>query len=294
MNLNHLAIFQAAAEEGGISRGAARLHISQPAVSKQVRALERSLGVTLFDRVPKGVRLTEAGELLAGYARRLFAVESAAEHALGELRGLERGRLAVGASTTIGVYLLPEVLAAFHRRYPAVDVRLEIGNTDAIQEMLLANQLDVGLTEGFVEMEGLEARVFREDDLVAIAPPGHPLLARAGVTAAELCAEPLIVREAGSGTRAVVERAFAALGLVVRPAMSLGSTEAIKRAVMAGAGVAVVSRLALAVEIESGRLEVVPVDSLPIPRSLHLLRAAHRHQGAATRAFLELLADFKT
>src|SRR5580700_2167879 len=137
MNLNHLAIFHAVAETRGISLGAERLHISQPAVSKQIQELERSLGTKLFDRIPRGVRLTESGELLAGHARRLFALEAEAETALGELRGLERGRLAVGASLTIGVYLLPDVLAKFHQRYPGIELAVDIANTDEVQTRLL-------------------------------------------------------------------------------------------------------------------------------------------------------------
>lgn len=289
INLYHLEIFRAVAEEGSVSGGAERLSISQPAVSKQVRELERGLGVTLFDRLPRGVRLTEAGELLLGYARRLFAVEAAAERALAEWRGLERGRLAIGASTTIGVYLLPEPLAAFHRRYPGVEVRLEIGNTRAIQDMLLSGEVDIALTEGFAEADGLVVEAFQQDELVAVAPPGHPLLSRPGLTIEELCEEPLVMREAGSGTRAVLERALAARGLSARPAMSLGSTEAIKRAVAAGAGVAIVSRLAVAAETADNRLCVLALSDFAITRPLHLLTAALRRPGAAAQAFLKML-----
>src|SRR5689334_3520995 len=121
MNINHLAIFHAVAEEGSVSRGASRLHISQPAVSKQLRGLERSLGVALFHRLSKGVQLTEAGALLAGYARNLFTLEREAENALAELRSLERGRLTIGASTTIGNYLLPTVCAAFREAHPGIE-----------------------------------------------------------------------------------------------------------------------------------------------------------------------------
>lgn len=289
MNLNHLAIFHAVAEAGSMSRGAERLSISQPAVSKQIRTLEQSLGVTLIDRLPKGIRLTEAGELLAGYARRLFAVEAAAERAVAEWRGLERGRLAVGASTTIGAYLLPEVFAAFHRTFPGVEARLEIGNTHAIQEMLLADAVDLGFTEGFAAAEGLDAEVFREDELVAIAPSGHPLFSVGPLTTQRLCEEPLILREAGSGTREVVERALADRSVVPIPALSLGSTEAVKRAVIAGAGVAIVSRLAVTLELASGALGLLPVKGLPIARPLHLLMPTHRHLTPAARAFLEIV-----
>ena len=289
MNLNHLAIFYAVAREGSVTLGAERLHISQPAVSKQLQELERALGMPLFDRLPRGVRLTEAGELLEGYARRLFGLEAEAEAALAELRGLERGTLSVGASMTIGGYLLPDILARFHRKYPGIALRLEIANTEEVEQRLMDGTLDVGLTEGFLEHPELEASVFREDEMVVIAPPGHPLLSEEPVTAARLCLEPFLVREEGSGTRAVVERAFTERGLALRPVMSLGNIEAIKRAVAAGAGIAIVSALTVELEQEAGTLAVVAVRDLSVRRPLHRLRLRGKHQSHAARAFLELL-----
>ena len=287
MNLNHLAVFHAVAEEGSISRGAARLFISQPAVSKQLAELERSLNAPLFVRLPKGVRLTEAGEILHGFARRLFALESEAEAALAELQGLRRGRLAVGASTTIGAYLLPGILTAFHRRYPGIELHLETANTETIQRLLIDGLLDVGLTEGFVGSDDLEAEVFIEDELVAIAAPDHPILADAPVTLERFCLEPFVVRERGSGMRAVVDHALEERGRAVQAAMTLGSTEAIKRAVAIGAGVAIVSGLTIGLEREAGRLAVVEVRDLLLRRPLYRLRVRGKPESRAVRAFHE-------
>ena len=289
MNRNHLALFHAVAEEGSFSRGAERLYISQPAVSKQIAEFEAALKTRLFDRLPQGVRLTAAGEVLAGYARRMAALEDEAARALAELQGLKRGRLVVGASMTIGVYLLPEVFGEFRRRYPGVELHLEIANTEAIQRQLVEGALDIGLTEGLAESPQLEAQVFLEDELVAIAPPDHPILREGPVTAARLCREPLVLREPGSGTRAVVERALAARGLSPRPVMSLGSTEAIKRAVAAGVGLAIVSRLTLSLELEVGRLAVAPLSDLILRRPLHCLRERGRTESRAVAAFRALL-----
>lgn len=289
MNYNHLMIFLAVAEEGSVSRGADRLCISQPAVSKQLAVLEASLRTKLFDRLPKGVRLTDAGELLLGYARRLSALEREAEQAMGELQGMARGTLTVGASLTVGAYLMPELLADYSRRHPHIALTLEIANTEVIQRMLLEGRLDLALTEGFADDPDLAAAVFAHDELVAIAPPGHPLLAEAPITAARLLGEPLILRESGSGTRAVLERALAERGLAARPLMSLGSTEAIKRAVAAGAGLAVVSRLALGLELETGRLALLPLSDLVLRRPLHRLTRRGAYESRAARAFRELL-----
>ncbi|MDQ2800618.1 MAG: LysR family transcriptional regulator [Armatimonadota bacterium] len=291
MNYNHLMIFQAVAEEGSVSRGAERLCISQPAVSKQLAVLEASLKTKLLDRLPKGVRLTEAGELLLGYVQRMSRLEREAEQAMAELQGLARGTLTVGASLTVGAYLMPEILAEYGRRYPKIALTLEIANTEVIQRMLLDGKLDIGLTEGFADAPDLDAAVFAEDELVAIAPPGHPLLQQASITVERLLQEPLILREPGSGTRAVLERALAERGLTVTPLMSLGSTEAIKRAVAAGAGLAVISRLALGLELEMGRLTLLLLSDLTLRRSLHRLTRRGAYQSRALRAFQKLLAE---
>lgn len=273
-----------------MGRGAERLFISQPAVSKQIAELEAALGMTLFDRHPKGVRLTEAGTLLLGYARRLAAWEREAEQAMAELAGLERGTLTLGASLTIGAYLLPERLAVYRSRYPNITLTLEIANTETIQRRLSEGALDLGLTEGFSDAPDLDASVFAHDELVAIAPPDHPLLACLPLTIARLCQEPLILRERGSGTRAVLERALTERGLHVEPALTLGSTEAITRAVAAGAGLAVVSRLALTLELETGRLALLPLSDFSLRRPLHRLRRRHASESRAARAFLDLLS----
>src|SRR4028119_589645 len=182
MNINHLAIFHAVAEEGSLTRAAERLHVSQPAVSKQLRELEKSIGMALFHRLSKGVRPTEGGELVAGYARNMFALEAEAEHALSELRGLERGRLTVGASTTIGTYLLPQVFAHFQQSYPHIELNLEIANTEEIQRRLLDNSIDLALSEGHVHAPDIQAEVIAWDEIVAIVAPDHPLLSEQKVT----------------------------------------------------------------------------------------------------------------
>ena len=291
MNLNHLAIFHTVAEESSMSRGAERLCISQPAVSKQIKELEAALGVMLFDRLPRGIRLSGAGEVLAGHARRLFAVEAEAERAIAELKGLVQGRLTVGASLTIGDYLLPKLLGTYRKQYPGIELHLEIANTQVIQRKILENALDIGLTEGFVEEPELVAEVLGKDTLVAVVPPGHPLLLVASVSAARFCAEPFLMREPGSGTRAVIERALAGHGITVQPTMSLGSTEALKRGVASGLGVAIISQLALGAEIEAGLLCALPLSDLRLTRPLHLVRLRGKSESAAVKAFLALLAQ---
>jgi DNA-binding transcriptional LysR family regulator len=291
MNLNHLAIFHAVAQTGSMTRGAERLDISQPAVSKQVQDLENKLGVHLFDRIGRRVRLSQAGEILADYARRLFALAHEAEQVMADVRALGRGKLVIGASKTIGTYLLPSIVAEFWRRYPRVELLVEIENTEQVHRRLVALEFDVGLTEGFVEEEELDAEVFHRDELVVIASPNHKLTGNSRVPLSALQEEPFILREPGSGTRMVEERALARLKLPVRVALALGSTEAIKRVVAEGVGLAIVSRLAVHTECPAGTLAVLPVAGLRIERPLHLVRRKGRRDGPALQAFCGVLRE---
>ncbi len=298
LNRNHLALFRAVAEAGGFSRAAEVVHVSQPAISMQVAELENSLGTPLFDRLPRGVRLTDAGKILLGYTQRIGALEEAAERAMRELRGLACGRLALGASTTIGSYLLPAVLGEFRRRYPAVELQLTIANTDEIKTRLIDGTLDLGLTEGTPPQDDeLSARVFSEDDLIVITPPNHPFAANApgkprpkAISARQLCTQAMIVREPGSGTREVVDRALGERQVeATQVVLTLTTTEAIKRAVAAGLGLAVVSRLCVGLELAGGLLVEVPVRDLKLRRPLHALTLRGRQPSPSVQAFAALL-----
>lgn len=289
MNRNHLALFHAVAQAGSISRGAVAARVSQPAVSKQIAELEEALGVRLLERLPRGCRLTEAGKILADYAHRWRSLEQDATRAIEEYRGLKRGRLAIGASLTIGGYLLPDVVAAFHRQHPEIELHLEIANTQRIQKALLDGSIEIGLTEGPLESEELESKVFFHDELVAITPAGHPLLKKARVSAREFCREPFILREEGSGTRAVVEKTLRRKGLKLNPLLSLASPEAIKNVVAAGVGVAMISRLVIALELQAGSLGMISLSDLTIQRPLHLQRVRSRSQSPVLIKFLAVL-----
>ncbi len=284
MNLNQLAIFYAVAKESSVSRGAERLHISQPAVSKQLREFEKSLGVALFHRLSSGVRLTEAGELLLDYASRIFSLETEAENALDELRVLERGRLVVGASSTIGTYLLPQICAQFSQKYPRIELHLEIANTEEVQRKLVENKIDVGLSEGLMHFPELEADAFAWDEIVAVA--GVSDVIPPTIEVEDVLQYPLILRERGSGTREVVQQAFAARGILLQPSMSLGSTQAILRAVAANVGIAFVSRLAIENDLS---IRVLEIRDFKIRRSLQRLKIKGRYESRAAREFVRLL-----
>ncbi len=291
LSFNQLRLFLAVAENGGVTRAAEAIAVSQPAVSKAVQDLERDVGVPLLERVGRGVRLTEAGEILADYARRIFVLAEEGRRAMEEVRGVERGSLAVGASTTIGIYLLPRALGAFHRRHPGIALSLDIGNTEQVLARLAAGELDLALVEGPVDDAAFEVVPYRPDDLVLIAAPDHPF-ARAGtVDPADLAAAPFLMREPGSGTRAVVEAALAARGIRPSVAMALGHTEAIKQAVAAGLGVSILSRLTVEREVAQGLLAVVPIRGAAISRTLLIARRRGSRPSAAAAAFLAGLRE---
>lgn len=292
MNFNHLLIFQKVAEKRHFTRAAEELFISQPAVSKQVHEFENEMGEALLEQVGRKVQLTHAGQVLYEYACRIFALAKEAETVLEELRGLERGQLAVGASMTIGTYLLPQLLGQYNSLYPAISLTLDIANATEIQAKLLANKLDFGLVEGFVDEAELIKTEWRQDELVLIDAVKKPLLAATTVKIEQVLDSqvPLILREQGSGTRAVLEAALSQRGLkLLRPVLELNSLEAIKNAVNAGLGVSFVSEHCVANELVFNLLKIVKVDDFELKRSLYLVQARSKRTSKAAQAFLDLL-----
>jgi DNA-binding transcriptional LysR family regulator len=291
MTFRQLEVFLAVARESSFVSAARRIHLSQPTLSEHVLELERELGKRLFSRRGRTVGLTEAGRVLEPYAARVVAAVGAARQAVIELDGLTRGSLLVGASTTPGVYVLPAVIGEFWRRHPGIELRLEIANSRVIEERIRASELDLGIVGG--HGLGPDERCLAAglvDELVLIAPPRHPWATRRRPVAPErLAEERVLVREEGSATRQVTERALQAAGVNLRHTMQLGHTEAIKQAVMAGLGVAFVSRYAIRGEVETRRLAVVAVRGLTIQRHFHVIHNEARGLAASARAFVAIL-----
>jgi DNA-binding transcriptional LysR family regulator len=290
LNLHHLRVFASVAEQGSFTRAAGALRLSQPAVSKAVRELEQQTGMPLFERAGRATRLTAAGAALFARARELFAVAQTAEEELRALRGLEGGVLRVGASTTIATWLLPPYLARFREAHPGVALHVSSANTRSIAHALLERRLDIALVEGPVRHPRIEVVPWREDELVIIAPVTHHLARRRNIRLTSIAGEPFIVREPGSGTRRVAERALAAQGVEIRVALQLGSTEAIKQAVAAGLGLAIVSRFAAADQVALGRLAAIGVREAALGRTLTELRVRGRAPGPTAQTFREVLA----
>ena len=292
MTFRQFEIFLAVAHAKSFTRAAEALHVSQSTLSQHVLELERELGVRLFDRLGRAVTLTEAGRLLEEHATRIATTVASARRAIDELKGLERGSLVIGASTTPGIYVLPGIVAAFRRRYPGIDVSLQIGNSRAIEERVRADTVDLGVVGGHVL--GARERCVAAgllDELLLIVPPRHPWAKRREIVPRELADVPLLVREQGSATRLVTERTLRQAGVKFTAAMELDHIEAIKQAVMAGLGLAFVSMYAVRGEIETRRLCGLRLKGLRVRRHFHVIHNEARTLTASGRALITVLED---
>lgn len=297
MTPDQLITFATVAEHLNVSRAADALHLSQPAVSGQLKLLQEEIGEPLYQRDGRGVRLTPAGQQLAAHAVRLRDTWREAQAFRDALRGLERGTLRIGASTTPASYLLPYLLADFHRRYPEVSLETMSGNTGDVVGLL--GTLDIALIEGPVGMDlpvDTTAHEWNQDEVVAIAPRGHALVSGDGpsstaagdarITLAALGACPLVLREAGSGVRQTVERAFARAGVPMRVALEVAGVEGVKEAVRAGMGVGFVS--AMSMRHEDGALAQLSLAPEPLTRRFSILVPHAAAASRVARRFLEL------
>ena len=234
MNLHHLRIFYTVAQRRSVTAAAADLLLSQPAVSLQLKALEKELGLPLFQRGGSKLRLTQAGEVLYRAAVSMLHAKEEAERAITELRDGTRGRLIFGAGTTGGMYLLPRIVQAYKGLWPETEILFHVGTTDQILDKLLQNVLDMGLMGGPIEDRRFLVEAICADELVLIAAPSHPIAALVKVTLKDLGGMPFIVPEAGSRTRQLVEKGLRESGVPLVIAMQLPGTEGVKRAVEGG------------------------------------------------------------
>jgi DNA-binding transcriptional LysR family regulator len=245
LTLHRLELFLAVLDEGGVGRAATARNISQPAVSEHLQGLGAYFGVPLLERHGRTVRPTSAARLLEPYARQAVGLLRSAARAADDFREVRLGALTVGASTTPGTYLLPAVLGRFHASYPNVALSLRISDSRDIERWVAGGQVELGVIGEAPLVPGLVAEPWVQDELVLIVPRGHPVARRRAVSPVALAGEPYITREEGSSTRGVAERYLSRLRVTLTPAMELGSTEAIREAVAAGLGIALVSRHAV-------------------------------------------------
>lgn len=288
-----LQVFHTVARLLSFTKAAETLHMTQPAVTFQVRQLEEYFNTRLFDRTHNRISLTEAGDKVYHYADRIFELYAEMENAVREMTGEISGSLTIGASTTIAEYMLPALLGDFRAKYPEVSIHLKVSNTDGIVSMVENNNIDLGVVEAPVSNKNLVVDECRKDQLVAIMPPGHTMSEQSSVSLKNLLEYPFICREEGSGTREVISEYMGrtegcAAGLNV--AMELGSPEAVKGAVEAGMGISVVSRATIQKELRLGTLVAVELDP-PLERPFSFV---HQKQKFRLRVMEELLEFART
>ena len=284
-----LQVFHTVARLLSFTKAAEELHMTQPAVTFQVRQLEEQFNTRLFDRTHNRISLTEAGQRVYEFADRIFELYAEMENAVRDMTGEISGMLVIGASTTIAEYMLPSLLGDFKKQYPDINVHLKVSNSDGIVSMVENNDIDLGVVEAPVMNKNLVVEECRKDRLVAIVPPQHALASLETVAIKDLLENAYIAREEGSGTREVIQEYLTDLGMQasdVHISMELGSPEAIKGAVEAGMGVSIVSEVTIHKELQLGSLVALDLDP-PIQRPFSFV---HQKQKFRQRAMDELLS----
>ena len=289
MTLHQLRVFLAVARHQSYSRAAEELHLSQPAVSAQVRELERALDATFFERVGRSIALSEAGKELLAYSQKVCALIDEARLVMEELDGLKRGRIALAAVSTAGAYVLPSLLGAFRKRHAGISISLEVANRATVQRRLLHNEVDLIIMGRPPEGVPHVAEPFLSDELVVIAAPSHPLAKVKKIPVDRLAKELFIAREVGSGTRLNADEFFHQQGVTLSVGLELGDNSAVKEAVAAGLGIALLSRHAIRMELALRRLVVLNVKGLPLLRQWYVVHREDKRLSRAAVAFKAFL-----
>jgi len=284
VTLRQLKVFEAVARHLSFTRAAEQLHLTQPAVSMQIKQLEGNLGLPLFEQLGKKVYLTEAGREMYHYSRRIQGELAEAGAVLEELKGVTRGRLAISVASTAN-YFAPRLLAAFSKRHERVTFSLDVTNRETLLRQLESNEKDLVIMGRPPEGMDLVAEAFMDNPLVVIAPVGHPLAREKQIPLTRLQKETFVVRESGSGTRIAMERFFSEQGVTLITGMEMSSNEAIKQAVGAGLGLGIVSVHTLELELETKRLAVLDVEAFPILRHWYVVHRKGKRLSPVAQAF---------
>lgn len=288
-----MRVFITVADKKNFSKAAKALSLTQPAVSFQIQTLEQYYQTMLFDRVNRHVKLTAAGELLLNYAIHMNNLQAELERNMQQLTGHVKGELLIGASTTIGEYILPYVVGSFKQDYPDVNVTIQIMNTKEISSAVESKTFDLGIIEGPLEQSDvIEAHNFLEDELVLAIPSDHPFAKKESITLEELKELPYITREPGSGSRLIFEQALIDADFDIEDlniVMELGSTTSIKSAIMGGLGVSIISKWAVQDLVKAGKVAALNVQGLTLKRSFHIILNQEKFHSEATGKFLDFL-----
>jgi DNA-binding transcriptional LysR family regulator len=284
--LPQLRLFEATARLGSFTRAAQELHMAQPTASVQMKKLTETVGVPLFEQVGKRLYLTDAGRRLNESCQEVFHAFAALEESLAGMRALESGRLRLAVSTT-GMCFAPRLLGAFVALHPGVETSMQGHNRQTLVERLAGNEDDLYLFADSPEMEDVVAQELLPNPLVVLARDDHPLARERNIPFERLAQEPFLIREEGSGTRRIAMRLFREHGLAPKIRMELGTNEAIKEAILAGLGVAMISRYTFGLDPESSRYVCLDVEGFPLENHWYFVHPARKRLTAVTRAFLD-------
>jgi DNA-binding transcriptional LysR family regulator len=288
MDVRDLKVFLSVSKHLNYTRAGEEINLSQPSVSVRIRQLESELRVKLFEQLGKKVVLTDAGQLLVPYANRVIAAVDDAHHAIDELQGLERGSLRIGASTTPGMYLVPQVVARFKRSHSKIDIHLRIKDTREVEDGVLNNEFDFGFVGGHLAAAEVSAHAWLTDELLLIVSPDHRLTNKKTVRKQDLEGERFIVRESGSATRATIVTQLQQANFELETVIEMENPESIKKAVQSGLGIAFISKFAIATELKAKTLTAIRVRDLTINRELKIVHRKDKHLSRAALAFIEM------
>lgn len=297
LTIHQLRVFCSVSRLLSYTRAADELGCQQPTASALVAELERATQLTLLEQRGKHLALTDEGREFYTHAQQVVTAADEAWWAMTEQRGsvaMMSRPVRVAADTTVGTYVMPHLLGAFHRQHPNVALQLSVENRAAVRASLLAGEADLVIAGRPPEVGGLVAEPFLANPLVAVSAPAHVLVGQSKIPLARLAEEVFLMREVGSGTRAAVEELFEVAGLPLKVGMVLGHVEAIKRAVAAGLGVSVISLLAVKREVQYGTLAILDVEQFPIQRRWYSARLAERPVLASTGVFIDFLHEYKS
>ncbi|HEX7056588.1 MAG TPA: selenium metabolism-associated LysR family transcriptional regulator [Bacilli bacterium] len=294
LNFHQLHIFYTVAEKGSFSAAAQYLHMTQPAVTMQIQALEDFFGVRLFHRSTKRVELSDAGKALLPYAQKSIELVKETEVAMSSFTHKLQGKLLLGASLTIGEYILPRLLVPFGKEYPNISVQMKVMNTTQIIEEIMSSQLNFGLVEAPVQHAGVHTEVVLDDELLLIYPPTHPLASLKTCSIDDVLQYPFVLREQGSGTRQVMEEELRRKGVDLSRQhilMELGSTGAVKSAVESGIGISILSESSVRHELALGVLKASRIDGLKFKRHFYSVYLDSAILPITAVTFLQFLRD---
>jgi DNA-binding transcriptional LysR family regulator len=292
MNLNQIRVFVSVANRLSFTLAAQDLHLTQPAVSLQIKALERSVRIRLFERRGNVLSLTEAGRALYDSAIAMVSAEEQASRILAELSGAKRGKLTVGTNTTSGMYVVPELLSNFREQWAEADVELHIEPAVRILERIHQNIVDIGIVGGPVDDNRFVVEHLAPDPLALIFSPRHAFARKASVTLADLADQPFVVPEATSVMRILFEKALREAGLTIKVGLLLHEAEPVKKAVEANLGVGIVSALAISRELAAGHLSTAPIEGLTISRHLEMVTRQDKYLSPLVLRFREFARGF--